>query len=99
MQDNTLAIELLVNQNVQVIFEMLDVDGDVDALALKLDGDWVAVVLVFKEQCEFLVDAGKLVRYKCETEFQLAVAIDFNCSFELNLRQELFETDFLLRYF
>ena len=54
MEDNALTIELVVNQNIQVVLKILNVDRNVNTLTTNGDGDWLAVILVLKEQSEVL---------------------------------------------
>ena len=54
MEDNALTIELVVNQNIQVVLKILNVDRNVNTLTANGDWDWLAVILVLKEQSEVL---------------------------------------------
>lgn len=95
MQDDSLSVELLVYQHVQVVLRLLHVDWNVNALPSDRDWDRVAVILVFEKECEFVIDISKFVRNESEGNFKLGVTFDLGCSLELDLCQELFEVDFI----
>ena len=88
-EDDLLAVELLVDEDVQVVLGLVHVNGDVDALALDYDGDGLAVVLVLEEDGELLEDRAELEGHEGEGDLGGGVAFDLCCSLKLHLRQEL----------
>ena len=57
MQNNSLTVELVVHQHVQVVLRVLNVDGHVHAFSTDGDGDWLTEILVFEKQSEVLSDS------------------------------------------
>lgn len=89
VQDDFLAVELLVDEHVQVVLGLRNVDGNVHALAEDLNGDRLAVVLVVQEEGEGLPHRAQLVGHEGEGELRRVVALDVICTFELYLCQEI----------
>jgi hypothetical protein len=54
VENDFLAVELVVDHHVQVVLFLSHVDGHIDALTDDLDGDGLAVILVFHEERELL---------------------------------------------
>ena len=89
MQDDLLAVELLIDKHIQIVLFLLNVDGDIDACAIDRDMDRLGVVLVLEEQSELLGDFSELHRDKSELDFSAAVTVDFSRAFEADLGKEL----------
>jgi len=91
VEDDPLPVELFVDEYVHVVLFFFYEDGHVYAGTGQLNWDWVRVVLVFKEDCELLLDFGELVRDECQLDFGFRVSLDLSCPFELDLGEKLFE--------
>lgn len=89
MQNDLFTVKLLINKHFQVVLFLVDVNGYIDTGAFNFNWDGPGVVLVFKEQSEFLVDFAKLQRNKVKLDFGARVAIDFSGSLKGDCGQEL----------
>ena len=66
MENDLIAIELIIDYNVEVILFLSHINGHVDAFSRKRYGNRIAVVLVLHEECEVLLDSSKFVGDKGE---------------------------------
>ena len=82
MKDNPLSVKLVIDDNIEVVLFLCNINWDVHAGTANRDRNWLGIVLVFKEYCEFLVDGSKLIWYKYELDFLFGISIDICCSFE-----------------
>ena len=89
VKNDLLAVELVIDQHVQVVLFLSDIDGNINAFTEDFNRNGFAVVLVVQKQCELLTDLSKLVRDKGECDFHSRVPIDVIRTLELHLSQEL----------
>lgn len=71
MQDNSLSIELLVDENIEVVLFLLNKDGNIYALTSHGKWNWLCIVLIFKKDCELLEATSKLIWHECKLNFGL----------------------------
>ena len=88
VEDDLLSVKLFIDQNVQVVLFFFDINRHVDAGTSNSDRDGLGVVLVLKEESEFLRDISELHRDECELDFGAAVTVNLGRSLETDLSQE-----------
>ena len=91
-----MAVKLLVDKHIQVVFFFFHVDRDVDALSTNLDRNRVAVVLVLEVQSKVLLNPIELVGDEGKLNLGVAVTSDFGGALELDLSEELFQLKFFV---
>ena len=64
MKDYLLTVELIIYQYVHVVFWLSYINRHINTFSINLYGYRVTVILVFKEQYEFLRNGAKLIRDK-----------------------------------
>jgi len=85
MQNNLLAIELIVDEHIQIVLLLSHIDGYIYAFTKDLNWDGLAVVLVVEEEHKILRDRAKFIGHKGESYLNRTVPIDVISPFELNL--------------
>ena len=69
MQYNLLTVELVVDKHLHVVLFLGNVDRYVNTTTFHFDWNRLGVVLVLKEEREFLMDSGQLQRHKRKLDF------------------------------
>jgi hypothetical protein len=82
MQNDFLAVELVVHQYIHVVLFLGNVDRDIDAATLYVDWNGFGVVLIFQKECEVLGDGTQLNWDESELDSSWRIAFNFGCSFE-----------------
>lgn len=90
-KDYLFSVELFIDENIEVIFLLFDIDGDIDAFPADGDRYRLCVVLVLEEECEVLEDRAQLVWNKGKLNLRRGVPLYLCDPFELNLGEELLE--------
>ena len=71
MKDDSLSVDLLINQHVKVILFVLDVDWHINTRAIDRDWNWLRIILILEEYREFLRAFGQLVRHEGQLNSRL----------------------------
>ena len=88
VKDDFLAVELLVDQHVQVVLLFLHVDGHIHAGSIDCDRDRLRVVLVLEEKGEVLTHCCQLHWNKSELDLRAGVTADLSSALEADLGEE-----------
>ena len=69
MQHNLLAVKLVVDKHLHVVFFLRHVNRHVYTTTFHFDWNGFGVVLVLKEERELLLDSGQLQRHERKLDF------------------------------
>lgn len=69
MQHNLLAVKLVVDKHLHVVFFLRHVNRHVYTTTFHFDCDGLGVVLVLKEESELLIDGGELNWHERKLDF------------------------------
>jgi hypothetical protein len=90
VKNNSLPVELLIDEDIEVVFFLLNIDWDVNTHSFHREWNRFSVVLVLKENSEFLEATCQLIWDEGKLNLSLRVSLNFRRSLELYLGEKLF---------
>jgi hypothetical protein len=76
VKNNLLSVELLINQNIEVIFWLSNKYRDINAVTEYFDGDRLAIVLIIQEKSECLPHRAQFVGNESESNSSRVIAFN-----------------------
>ena len=92
-QNNFLSVKLIVDHNIHIVFFLLNIDMNIDAISHNLERDWLRIVLIFEKQSERLIYLCQFGRDKSKLNFCVRIALNFSHPFKTHSRYKLVENN------